>query len=123
MSVATGIDKDRARIGGYQKGIGLRIVRWMISRLRQGDGRVQGSVRILALSVPSATSDSWIRIVAPCYLMRCLTISDVRQHLTFCFYSLNFFCIAIGTIYTNQSTSRPRIASHLVHSFDGDRVS
>jgi hypothetical protein len=65
MSVATGIDKDRARIGGYQKGIGLRIVRWMISRLRQGDGRVQGSVRILALSVPSATSDSWIRIVAP----------------------------------------------------------
>jgi hypothetical protein len=36
----------------------------MISRLRYGDGRVQGSVRILALSRPSATSDSWIWIVA-----------------------------------------------------------
>jgi hypothetical protein len=37
---------------------------WIISRLRQGDGRVQGSVRILAQSTPSGTSASWIRIVA-----------------------------------------------------------
>src|SRR6202171_6660830 len=51
----------------------------MISRLRYGEGRVQGNVRILALAVPSATSDSWIRIVVPP-----ITTRSIRLRMSVC---------------------------------------
>ena len=62
--VAKGLDQGRPRVG-TSAGHSLRIIGSLDDlALPIGDARVQGSVRILALSFSAATSDSWIWIVA-----------------------------------------------------------